>query len=1351
MRTLLLAFAAFLLVPAASAQLVVTGVFDGPLSGGTPKAIELYATEAIPDLAIYGFGSANNGGGTDGEEFTFSGSATAGQYLYIATETKGFTDYFGFAPTFESDAAGINGDDAIEVFKNGAVIDVFGDINTDGTGEAWDHVDGWAYRVSATGPDGTTFVVGNWTFSGVDAIDGCTTNASCASVFPIGTYTAGGGAAEGQLLITGVFDGPLSGGTPKVVELYATGAIADLSVFTVANYNNGSTTISQSAALSGSATAGQHIYVTRSADGANFQTYFGIAPTLAPGDSPSINGDDAVAVLKDGTIVDVYGAIGTDGTGEAWEHLDGWAYRKDGTGASTTFSASDWTFSGNDATDGCSTNTGCASVFPIGTYSAGSGGNVTDTRIQFALAAASVAEGSGEYNVEITIINPSATDATTFVVAVAGDAERTQDYTVTGTPSAFTAGSSASVFFSIDPIDDQIDELDETVVLTLTQVSGGTNAAAGTPSTFTLTLIDAQTTEDPTPVTIETARALPDGDRVLVRGVFSRVKGAFAYLQDGTAGITLRQPSGSFQDQIASGAIVAGDSVEVVGTLSSFNGLKQFNEAGVEAVRVLQKGVGVPTPLVRTIADILSNGEALESRLVRVTGGSFVETGTFAERTNYTLNQDGTTLTVRVANAADTDVDGTAIPSGPTSVTGVLSQFNSQGVGGYQLLPIRASDIGDAGPLTPTVRFSMASAAVSEDAGMYTIRVTLDNPSATAATTVDVSVTGGTATNGADIAQFNTQTLTFGANATTPQEVTVTLTDDGVDEDPETLIFTLANASGMATIGTPSTFTLTISDPGTTEGQTIFVGQTGETLQSSIRTTYTPNTLGYNTARDQMYGFVWNVNGTLSGLYTGRTINVRANPSTARADADAGNFNAEHIWPQSQGAGDEPARSDLYNLAPTDNPTNSDRGNLPFCEVSVATATDWYRGSTKQSQTPTGDLGLWSRRNSSCFEPRDEVKGDIARSQFYFYTIYQDRSSSSYWNAVKDVLYQWHQDDPASADELTRHDRIAQVQGKNNPYVLDATLAGRAFFGQSGGGGGETLALSTIAEARAQEDGSRVRFRGVVTRARGTALYLEDGTAGLNVRQFSGTLPGLIENGTVVPGDSIEVIGSVSSFNGLKQIFGDDLESLEIIVEDTGVRSPLVVTASELNGAFAESLESRLLSVEGATFVQSGTFAANTTYQITSNGTTVDVRFGSNAADSDLVGTPIPTGPVTVTGVLGQFDRNAEGIGYQLFPIETSDITTFTSASGDLATGDLEVRLFPLPARDALTIALSQQVGAGTTVEIVDLMGRIVQRTSIDRQTTSVSISALSSGVYLMRLTTAEGSVALRRSFTVAR
>ena len=44
-----------------------------------------------------------------------------------------------------------NGDDAIELFEQGVVIETFGDIDTDGTGEAWEYMDSWAYKVDGHG------------------------------------------------------------------------------------------------------------------------------------------------------------------------------------------------------------------------------------------------------------------------------------------------------------------------------------------------------------------------------------------------------------------------------------------------------------------------------------------------------------------------------------------------------------------------------------------------------------------------------------------------------------------------------------------------------------------------------------------------------------------------------------------------------------------------------------------------------------------------------------------------------------------------------------------------------------------------------------------------------------------------------------------------------------------------------------------------------------------------------------------------------------------------------------------------------------------------------------------------
>ena len=122
---------------------MLSGVVDGPRTRGTPKCIELYALEDIEDLSIYGIGSVNNGKGISKKEFTFpTGSLDKGEFIYVSYEATEFAHFFGFAPEYTSATANINGDDAIELFEGDSVIDIFGDIYTDGTGELWEYMDG---------------------------------------------------------------------------------------------------------------------------------------------------------------------------------------------------------------------------------------------------------------------------------------------------------------------------------------------------------------------------------------------------------------------------------------------------------------------------------------------------------------------------------------------------------------------------------------------------------------------------------------------------------------------------------------------------------------------------------------------------------------------------------------------------------------------------------------------------------------------------------------------------------------------------------------------------------------------------------------------------------------------------------------------------------------------------------------------------------------------------------------------------------------------------------------------------------------------------------------------------------
>ena len=88
------------------------------------------------------------------------------------------SSYFGdcyenFSHIFESDIS-LNGDDAVELFSGGVVIETFGDINTDGTGEDWEYLDSWGYKQD-----------GNWIFGELNCTDGTESIQSSDCLYPI--------------------------------------------------------------------------------------------------------------------------------------------------------------------------------------------------------------------------------------------------------------------------------------------------------------------------------------------------------------------------------------------------------------------------------------------------------------------------------------------------------------------------------------------------------------------------------------------------------------------------------------------------------------------------------------------------------------------------------------------------------------------------------------------------------------------------------------------------------------------------------------------------------------------------------------------------------------------------------------------------------------------------------------------------------------------------------------------------------------------------------------------------------------------------------------------------------------
>lgn len=200
--------------------------------------------------------------------------------------------------------------------------------------------------------------------------------------------------------------------------------------------------------------------------------------------------------------------------------------------------------------------------------------------------------------------------------------------------------------------------------------------------------------------------------------------------------------------------------------------------------------------------------------------------------------------------------------------------------------------------------------------------------------------------------------------------------------------------------------------------------------------------LGYNVAREQMYGSADEVGGQIECVYTGFQ---QASAFVTFPDP----INAEHLVPQSYYGSISPMRSDMWSLRPAHGSPNSARSNNPYGEVDDAAA-QWYGVDASGNYISTGTIpanaDAFSELSGGVWEPREDQKGDIARAVYYFYTMYPTQAGDISGVCDPQTLYTWHLNDPVSAFEVQRNDRIEVSQGNRNPYVDDPGLVFRAWY-----------------------------------------------------------------------------------------------------------------------------------------------------------------------------------------------------------------------------------------------------------------------------------------------------------------
>ncbi len=144
--------------------------------------------------------------------------------------------------------------------------------------------------------------------------------------------------------------------------------------------------------------------------------------------------------------------------------------------------------------------------------------------------------------------------------------------------------------------------------------------------------------------------------------------------------------------------------------------------------------------------------------------------------------------------------------------------------------------------------------------------------------------------------------------------------------------------------------------------------------------------------------------------------------SVSKNDHVSGNsgWNREHCWPQSKGGN----KTDAHHVMPDDVKSNGTRGNDPYGEGGSYVSSSY--GMTTSKST------------GSKFEPRDEVKGDVARMMMYVICRYSDKSFGSVIS--KDLALKWHRNDPVDNFERNRNEVIYDYQRNRNPFIDNPEL-----------------------------------------------------------------------------------------------------------------------------------------------------------------------------------------------------------------------------------------------------------------------------------------------------------------------
>lgn len=439
-------------------------------------------------------------------------------------------------------------------------------------------------------------------------------------------------------------------------------------------------------------------------------------------------------------------------------------------------------------------------------------------------------------------INTASTTAISVPFIVAGTAARPADHDLASGTLTIPAGSlMASTSFSV--IDDTLYENDETIILSMGAPSGAT---LGTPAVHTVTLSNndlapslsfaASQTVSESAGTVTVTASLDRASALPASAVFSVAGSASNPADHSATNGTISIPAGATSQQITF-SVVDDALFENAETVSFMLASPVGAILGANASHVVTINDNDVAPIVRFATGSQTVQESIGTATIQVQLDK-----ASAKTTTVAYSVAGTATNPGDHNLAAGTI---SLPAGVTSsnisiaiVSDAVSEANETVIVSLSTpanatlgTPISHTLTITDTVATPTIQWMLGSSSAAENAGTVTVTAALNAPSASSVT-LPFSVSGSAATP-ADFS-LASGSITIAAGATSGN-ASISIVDDALDENDETVVLTMGTPTG-ATLGTTRVHTLTIADNDLAPAAQ-FALSTTETVAESVGTT----------------------------------------------------------------------------------------------------------------------------------------------------------------------------------------------------------------------------------------------------------------------------------------------------------------------------------------------------------------------------------------------------------------------------------------------------------------------------------------------------------------------------------